>query len=183
MVTVHGPNTMYVSGAGGAGTPGTITNTGGSVSADLANARRFTFAGAGDRLAADYDWTFTGGAGAAAQPNIKSGTVTFTDDGPKVITLTLGTTGGTTPAGGTYTFNVVSGPGATPRMAAPPDEEEEVVGDDEEEIFDPADYTVAEVEEYATENPDQIEDLIEAEEAGKNRSTLIAWLEARLVEQ
>jgi hypothetical protein len=49
---------------------------------------------------------------------------------------------------------------------------------DEADVFDPAEYTVAEVVDYAITNPEQIDDLIAAEEAGKNRSTLIAQLEA-----
>ena len=44
--------------------------------------------------------------------------------------------------------------------------------------YDPGDYTVQEVVDYAAANPDQLEDIIAAEQAGKNRSTLISQLEA-----
>lgn len=54
---------------------------------------------------------------------------------------------------------------------------------DEDDIFDPADYTVAEVVEYAEANPEQVDDLIAAEEAGKNRSTLISHLESMLPDE
>ena len=231
IVAVHGPNTFGVGGAGGPGTGGEVTNLGGTVSADLSNGMKFNFAGAGDRAVADYDWTFTGGVGAAAQPNVKSGTVTFTDTGAKTITLTLGTTGGTTPAGGTYNFNVVA-TGATPRMVEqqsvegePTTEGEPTVEgdgtydpgehtvsevqehvntlDSDEEIravydaelrgksrstlvaylesllpFDPSGYTVEVVVDYATQNPDELDDIIAAEKAGKDRKTLLSQLEA-----
>lgn len=43
--------------------------------------------------------------------------------------------------------------------------------------YDPGAYTVAEVQEYVTANPDQTQAVRDAEAAGKNRSTLIAWLD------
>ena len=42
--------------------------------------------------------------------------------------------------------------------------------------YDPADHTVAEVEEYVNANPDQAQAVLDAEIAGKNRSTLVDWL-------
>jgi hypothetical protein len=51
---------------------------------------------------------------------------------------------------------------------------------EEPDVFDPGDYTVAEVEAYVDAYPDQLEEVLDAEEAGKNRTTLVAWLEARL---
>jgi hypothetical protein len=174
IVAVHGPNTFGVAGVGGGGTAGAVTNAGGTVTGVLANGMQFTFAGAGDRAVADYDWTFTGGAGAAAQPNVKNGTVTFTDAGAKVITLTLGSTGGTTPAPGTYTYNVTATT-AAPRMAA-----RGVEG--EEEAYDPGDHTVAEVQEHVNDldTDEEIRAIYDAEVAGKNRSTLVAYLESLL---
>jgi hypothetical protein len=184
IVTVHGPQTFGVAGAGGGGGGMTVTNTGGTVTADPANGLRFTFAGAGDRAAADYDWSFSGGAGAAAQPNIKNGTVTFTDAGPKVITLTLGTTAGTTPAGGTYTFNVtaVSGPRAVQEGSSPEESQEphEAATSPEEAYYDPSSHTVDEVLAYASANPDEVEEIYEAEQDGKNRTTLLDKLEAMI---
>ena len=57
---------------------------------------------------------------------------------------------------------------------------EEPPPEEGEEIYDPADYTVQEVIDFAEENPELAQDLIDAEEAGKNRSTLIAHLETLL---
>ena len=44
--------------------------------------------------------------------------------------------------------------------------------------YDPAEYSVPDVVQYAEDNPDQLEDIIAAEQAGKNRSTLLSHLEA-----
>jgi hypothetical protein len=38
--------------------------------------------------------------------------------------------------------------------------------------FDPSEHTVAEVEDYLAENPDDAERVLDAERAGKNRVTL-----------
>lgn len=43
--------------------------------------------------------------------------------------------------------------------------------------YDPADHHVDEVKAYVEENPDEAEVVLQAETAGKNRSTLVAWLE------
>ena len=46
--------------------------------------------------------------------------------------------------------------------------------------FDPYDYTVAEVIAWVDENPDEAQAVLDAEQQGKNRSTLVAHLEAML---
>lgn len=43
--------------------------------------------------------------------------------------------------------------------------------------FDPAAHTVTEVIGYAEDNPDQIEEILAAEQAGKARTTLTSHLE------
>jgi len=43
--------------------------------------------------------------------------------------------------------------------------------------YDPAAHTVTEVIGYVEDNPDQLEDVIAAEQAGKDRVTLITHLE------
>lgn len=48
---------------------------------------------------------------------------------------------------------------------------------DQGAAFDPDDHTVAEVEAYVADHPDERDDILAAERAGKNRSTLIAALE------
>lgn len=47
-----------------------------------------------------------------------------------------------------------------------------------EELFDPGEYTVAAVVEYAEAYPEDLEDIIAAEEAGKARTTLLNSLYA-----
>ena len=65
----------------------------------------------------------------------------------------------------------------SPMMVGEGEGEEPPPEDEEGDFFDPADYTVPEVVEYAETYPDQLEDIITAERAGKNRSTLISQLE------
>lgn len=45
--------------------------------------------------------------------------------------------------------------------------------------LDVASMTVAEVEAYVTEHPDELDAVRAAEQAGKGRSTLLAWLDAQ----
>jgi hypothetical protein len=57
-------------------------------------------------------------------------------------------------------------------MSAPPEPEPEIqVG------YDPGAHTVQEVEDFVNENPDQRDDILAAEQAGKDRVTLVSWLE------
>jgi hypothetical protein len=46
--------------------------------------------------------------------------------------------------------------------------------------FDPSEHTVAEVQAYADEHPDEVADILAAEQAGKDRSTLVADLSSRV---
>ena len=46
------------------------------------------------------------------------------------------------------------------------------------DTYDPGEHTVDEVKEYVGDNPDQRDEVLAAEQAGKNRSTLVDWLEA-----
>jgi hypothetical protein len=46
------------------------------------------------------------------------------------------------------------------------------------EQYNPGDHTVAEVKEYVEENPAQASEVLEAEKAGQNRTTLVSHLEA-----
>lgn len=43
--------------------------------------------------------------------------------------------------------------------------------------FDPADHTIDEVKAHVNENPDQTQAVLDAELDGKNRVTLVEWLE------
>lgn len=199
-----------------------VDNAGGTVTGDQLNGLLFNLAGKGDRAAADYDWKF--GGTPADILNTKTTTVTFPTAGTKTITLSVGSSAGTTPPSQDYTFTVTATTGAMPRsMPPPPNGKPPPEGefnpsehtaaevnayadanqDDPDEIqrvldlevadknrttvvshleallpYDPADYTVAEVVDYATANPDQLDDIIAAEQAGKNRTTLLNQLEA-----
>ena len=42
--------------------------------------------------------------------------------------------------------------------------------------FDPGEYTVDEVKTYVEEHPDEVDDVLEKEVGGKDRSTLVNWL-------
>jgi len=43
--------------------------------------------------------------------------------------------------------------------------------------YDPSEHTVDEVKEYVTDNPGQAGEVLAAEQAGKNRTTLTDWLD------
>lgn len=58
-----------------------------------------------------------------------------------------------------------------------PDEEE-----DSSEPYDPADSGVAEVKAYVQEHPDTAPAVLEQERAGKDRSTLVEWLEGQVTD-
>lgn len=45
-----------------------------------------------------------------------------------------------------------------------------------EDVYTPADYSVAQVKEFVTANPDQLDAVLLSEQAGQNRSTLVEWL-------
>ena len=59
----------------------------------------------------------------------------------------------------------------------PPPEPEQPSVEPEEESFDPGDHTIDEVKEYVTAHAEEVEAVLEAESAGKNRVTLVDWLE------
>lgn len=43
--------------------------------------------------------------------------------------------------------------------------------------YDPADHTVAEVQDHVDANPDEAQGILAAEQANRNRSTLVSWLQ------
>jgi hypothetical protein len=118
-------------------------------------------------------------------------TTTFTFAKVAADVTSAGSTGtvtsGGSPAAGTYPITVTAytGTGAvgtSPMMVRtgeetgeePPPEGEVSVG------YDPAAHTVDEVKEFVTEHPDEAQAMYDAELAGKNRATLISWLEENL---
>ena len=55
--------------------------------------------------------------------------------------------------------------------------ESEEIGEGEAgDLYDPADYNVAQVKGFVTEHPDLALDVLESEEAGKNRTSLVECL-------
>jgi PKD repeat protein len=80
----------------------------------------------------------------------------------------VASTGHTYAADGTYTVTVSSG-GAS--------DTEDVTVPGAAVDFDPAEHTVTEVQDYVSANPGQAQAVRDAEAAGKNRSTLLSWLD------
>lgn len=181
MVTVHGPYTMY--------SKGMVANSTGSAYArvDPANGLIWTLqAKDQSQVAANYDWAYTG-SGSPASPiaDTKAPVVTF-GAGAHTVTLTLN--GVAQPS---FVINAVAGAGPTSGlMSLPPGDGEEPPPEDEydpnapdedyevEVGYDPAAHTVTEVIGYVEDNPDQLEAIIAAEEAGKARVTLLTHLES-----
>lgn len=64
-----------------------------------------------------------------------------------------------------------------PKAAAAPKAEEPAEEEPESEEFDPADHTIDDVKAYVEANPEEAADILSMEEGGKDRSTLIEWLE------
>jgi hypothetical protein len=58
-------------------------------------------------------------------------------------------------------------------------EDSDEVDDEEEEGYDPADYSIDGddgVKAFVTENPELAQDVLAAEQGGKDRSSLVKWL-------
>lgn len=175
IVAVHGPNTMFTTEGGGQSIP---SSGGGVAQATKSSTDGLTFSfsvpNPGVRPAADFDWTFTGPGNPVAQNDRFSGTVTYTGAGAGTIILTVAAGAGP-PAGGTYTVNVTATAG-TPRSV----EQQAVEPQAVEGPFDPGDHTVAEVEAYVDEHPEEADRILDLEEEGKNRTTLVTFLEGVL---
>lgn len=57
-------------------------------------------------------------------------------------------------------------------------EDADAVATPKAEGYDPADYTVEDVKAYVEDNPDERDAVLEAERGGKDRVTLVEWLES-----
>jgi hypothetical protein len=187
IVAVHGPNIMFTTQAGG--TP--ILSSGGGVAKATKSPTNglvysFSVVNPGARPAADFDWTFTGPGSPVAQPNLFSGTVTYTGAGAGTIVLTVAAGAGP-PAGGTYTITTAPTAGVPRMVEQGVEDEAEAEGyyyqdEDTQEhpvvgSYDPGEHTVAEVQQYVESHPDELEAVYDAEYNGKSRSTLVTWLE------
>ena len=122
-------------------------------------------------------WTFpTGTPASATGPGPHS--VTFGSAGSKAVTAVatgVGEGANPYPPAGTTNIPVTAVTGTGPPGTSLRGAEGEEELDDGE--YDPGDYTVAEVQEYVEENPTEIQAVYDAEIAGKNRVTLVTWLE------
>lgn len=188
MVTVHGPYTMY--------SKAVVQNSSGSVMArvDPANGLIWTLVAKDQsQVAANYDWAYTGSSTAGPASPIADtknpAPITFAA-GPHTITLTLN--GVAQPS---FVITAVAGAGTATGLLSfegdeepPPEEappEEDVYDPDADKVdyqvevgYDPAAHTVTEVIGYVEDNPDQLDDILAAEQAGKNRVTLLTHLES-----
>ena len=175
IVAVHGPNTMFTTQSGGTAVASSPVGATATKSVTNGLVYTFSFTNTGARPAADFDWSFTGPGSPVAQPNIYGGTVTFTGAGAGTIVCTVAAGAGP-PAGGTYTITVAPTAG-TPRAI-----EQGVEEGEDDGSFDPGECTVAEVQEYVNnlDDDESIRAVYDAEVAGKNRTTLVSYLESLL---
>lgn len=146
---------------------------------------------------ASLAWTFpTGTPASATGPGPH--TVTFASAGTKAVTAVatgVGEGANPYPPAGTTNLPVTAVAGAGPTsgllMAPGGDDEpqaqarsiEAAPEEDTPDIdvgYDPAAHTVAEVEEFVAEHPEQLREMYDAEVAGKNRTTLVNHLESLL---
>lgn len=108
IVSVHGPNMWGGAGAAGGGSGNVIQNAQIKVTADQANGLKFTVEPVNtQRIAADYDWTLSGGTPATQADTKTPFTVTYATAGSKTIQLVIAAGAGP-PAGGTYTIDVTA---------------------------------------------------------------------------
>lgn len=80
-------------------------------------------------------------------------------------------------ANGTFTITVSSGGQSDSTDVTISDLSEDPDEEAEPEAYDPGAHTVTEVQDYVTANPGQAQAVRDAEAAGKNRSTLLTWLD------
>ena len=185
IVTVHGPNTFGSRGVVEAGAVMATVNPANGLIWDFRLDRPTT------RLAADFSWAFPPNGTPTPQAVIDPTPVTYATAGSKTATLTVtgaGAGANPYPPAGSYPITITAVSGAAPMLMGAPEEGEEPSPEEEIEeaegeshvnvAFDPGAHTIAEVLAFVDENPDQVREMIDAEEAGKNRSTLITQLEA-----
>ena len=123
------------------------------------------------QIAANYVWTYTGsGAPTSPQTGVKAPVITFTA-GAHTVTLTLNSV-----AQPTFVINAVAGTGAQADLLEA--EQESESAPEVEAGFDPAAHTVTEVIGFVEDNPDQLDAIVAAEQAGKDRVTLVQHLES-----
>ena len=179
LVTIHGPYTMYMQGGGGVtasvppGARATVNPTNGLI---------VTFTCEGSRPSGDLTWAFGSGASPATGNGVGPIVVTYSGPGTKAVTLTVAGAGAPPPANGVLNMSVVVAGGTLRSVPHDVPEASQQSAEPEPEVdvdvgYDPAAHTVDEVVEFAEAHPDQVDEILAAEQAGKNRSTLTSHLE------
>jgi hypothetical protein len=168
IVTVHGPYTF--------GSRAVVQNASGSVRATVnpTNGLIWTLIPTDQsQVAANYDWTYTGSSTAGPTSPIADtknpAPITFVA-GAHTIVLTLN--GVAQPALNITAVAGTGGAGASLLGAEAGDDEPEGDGS-----YDPGDHTVTEVIGWVEDHPDELEEILAAEQAGKDRVTLVQHLE------
>jgi hypothetical protein len=185
IVSVHGPYTF--------GSRAVTQNASGSAYAtvDPTNGLIWTFyAKDQSQPAANYDWAYTGSSTAGPASPIAdtkqpapvtfaagAHTITLTLNGVAQPPITITAVAGTGGAGASLRSLPPDGGGGE----EPPDEYDPNAPEQDHPLevgYDPAAHTVTEVIGYVEDNPDQLDDVVAAEEAGKARVTLLTHLES-----
>lgn len=197
IVSVHGPNTFGSKAIQEVGPVQAVVNPN--------NGLIYTFAlpRPSGRPAADFAWAFPGGTPVSQAASQGPVVVTYAGAGAKTATLTVSGASGLLPVNGVYPITVqavggvptglyMTGPGAGDLPAGGEETADpEVASTLEASIvqsevtsqqqpanqYDPAENTVMDVLSYAKEHPDQVVAILEAEQDGKERSTLISGLQ------
>lgn len=170
-VTIHHPSSYGYSGQ--VGLPATIT---GGASAT------FSWQQLDPTTGYTVIWGDATGNGSFTSSATGTGSAAHTYANGTYTQSVTNTATGQTVAKRTFVVPYAGGAGFAPRMLeggeAPAAEEPSTngVSDENGDYFDPADYTIAEVLAWAEMNPDELDNLIAAEEAGKARVTLLAQL-------
>jgi hypothetical protein len=167
--TVHHPSSYGFSGQ--VGLPATIT---------AGAAATFSWQQLDPTTGYTVVWGDATGNGSFTSSGTGTGTAshTYAANGTYTQTVTNTATGATS-AKRTFEVPYSGGAGFAPRLAekpAEPEPESEGVGAG----FDPAAHTVSEVEDYVNDNPDQAGAILSLEQEGKNRVTLVSWLESQV---
>ena len=184
LVTVHGPNTMYTDN------PGVVTSPGGQAKATVNanNGLIWTFEAVDkSRPSGDYTWAFPPDGTPSSPTGPGPQVITYGAAATKVGTLTVAGTNPSPPAiqNGSYpvTVKAVSG---MPRSVEPEGQQvqvEELPPEEQADVevaYDPGAHTVADVIAFAEDHPEQVQALLDAEQAGRNRTTLVSQLEEML---
>jgi PKD repeat protein len=189
IVAVHGPNTF--------GSKGVVESGPAMATPNPSNGLQWTFKlDSASTRTTSLSWNFGSGATPATATGPGPHSVTYGAAGNKTVTSTAtgaGEGANPYPPAGVTTMSITAVSGAAPQLLMAPGGEEgapsemgsqeaapETAPGTSPNIEEVLSGTVDEVKTWAEANPDYIAELYEAETAGQNRSTLVAWLEQRV---